>query len=302
MRFEQEFQAALAMANAGDNQQALTACSRLLLVRPDDPAVLQLQATISLRTGDPAAALGTILRSLVRRPGHVPSLILAGQAALALQAFDRAVEPLRQAVALAPDRAEPAFLLCHALLGLGDPGLPATLQATAAKHPAPAALWQKLGAALHRAQRPQETLTAFTLAAAAIPALAEAQFGLGISLREFGRMTEAAVALRRAVQADPTAHAAWFALGLTCQDLDDEAGAAAAFQAALDQRPDLAEAAVNLGIARQRLGDMAAALQAYRTAVRIRPDTLGRIAQAVTSARTGMLWLDLGGLHRALGV
>jgi tetratricopeptide (TPR) repeat protein len=115
-------------------------------------------------------------------------------------------------------------------------------------------------------------------------------------------MTEAEDSLRRAVQADPTAHAAWFALGLTCQDLDDEAGAAAAFQAALDQRPDLAEAAVNLGIARQRLGDMPAALQAYRTAVRIRPDTLGRIAQAVTSARTGMLWLDLGGLHRALGV
>lgn len=118
MRFEQDFQAALAAANADRNQEALAACSRLLRVRPDDPAVLQLQAIISLRTGDPASALNTILRGLIRRPGHVPSLVLAGQAALALQAFHQAVEPLRQAVKLAPNRSEPSFLLCHALLGL----------------------------------------------------------------------------------------------------------------------------------------------------------------------------------------
>jgi cytochrome c-type biogenesis protein CcmH/NrfG len=61
------------------------------------------------------------------------------------------------------------------------------------------------------------------------------------------------------------------------------------------------EAAVNLGIALQRLGDMDAAMGAYRSAIAIRPDSLGRIAQAVTADRTGMLYLDLGAFRRRLG-
>jgi len=42
-------------------------------------------------------------------------------------------------------------------------------------------------------------------------------------------------------------------------------------------------------------------MAAYRSAIQIRPDTLGRIAQAVTAARTGMLWLDPTAFRRALG-
>ena len=67
------------------------------------------------------------------------------------------------------------------------------------------------------------------------------------------------------------------------------------------ERPSFAEAAVNLGIALQRLGHMPAALDAYSTAIRIRPDTFGRIAQAVTTARTGMLWLSPTQFRRTLG-
>lgn len=131
--------------------------------------------------------------------------------------------------------------------------------------------------------------------------LADAEFGRGLLLREAGRMTEARTALLRAVTLDPTAAGAWFALGLTHQGLEDEPAAAIAFQAALRERPGFAEAAVNLGIALQRLGDMQAAIEAYRHAIRIRPDTFGRVAQAVTAARTGMLWLDLAAFRRALG-
>jgi hypothetical protein len=46
---------------------------------------------------------------------------------------------------------------------------------------------------------------------------------------------------------------------------------------------------------------MPAAMDAYRSAVRSRPDSFGRIAQAVTAARTGMLWLDPAAFRRALG-
>ncbi len=305
-RFEQAFRTTLAQLNAGTLDAAAASCAGLVRLRPDDPAVLQLQATIALRSGDPVLALRTMLRGLAFRPGHVPSLILAAQAALGAGLPGQAVPLLHEAIARAPDLPEPAFLLCHALLDLNrtaddDAALDAALRQTAARHADRAADWQHLGLALQRKHQPKAALAAFTRAVAADPTLAAAYFGRGLLLRDAGRMDEAGAALRQAVATDPSASGAWFALGLTCQDLGNEAEAAAAFQAALRERPAFAEAAVNLGIARQRLGDMPGAMQAYRTAMHIRPDTFGRIAQAVTAAGTGMLWLDTAAFRRALG-
>jgi len=300
-RFEQGFRAALAHVNAGNLDAAAAACLVLRRARPADPAVLQLHATIALRTGNPQDALDSIRRSLAARPGHVPSLILAARAAIAAGTPDLALPPLHEAVARAPHLPEPAFLLCRTLLDLNHRSLNATLDLIAARHPAQAAEWQLLGLALQRAGRPAEALTAFTRASDADPTLSQAHFGRGLLIRDAGRMTEARTALQRAVTLDPTAAGAWFALGLTHQDLQDETAAATAFQAALRERPDFPEAAVNLGIALQRLGNIPAAMDAYRTAVQISPDTFGRIAQAITAARTGMLWLDPAAFRRALG-
>ncbi|MGD0102561.1 MAG: tetratricopeptide repeat protein [Rhodopila sp.] len=299
--FEQGFRAALAHVNAGNLAAAAAACIEIRRDRPDDPAVLQLHATIALRTGNPQEALDSIRRSLAARPGHVPSLILAARAAIAAGTPEHALPPLHEAVARAPHLPEPAFLLCRTLLDLNHPSLNAMLNLTAARHPSQAAEWQQLGLALQRAQRPTDALTAFTRASEADPTLSQAHFGRGLLLRDAGRMTEARTALHRAVTLDPTAAGAWFALGLTHQDLHDETAAATAFQAALRERPSFAEAAVNLGIALQRLGNIPAAMEAYRNAVQIRPDTFGRIAQAITAARTGMLWLDPAAFRRALG-
>ena len=299
---EQGIATALSHLNAGDLDAAAAVCAGLRQLRPDDPAVAQLEATIDLRAGRPEQALTAIRRGLATRPLHVPSLILAARAALAAGMADQAVPPLREAVARAPDQAEPAFLLCRTLLELGDPSLSAMLDLTAARHRTHAREWQQLGLLLQRAQRQAAALAAFTRAASADPTLAPAWFGRGLLLREAKQMTEARTALERAAALDPTASSAWFALGLTCQDLGDERAAATAFGAALRERADFAEAAVNLGIAHQRLGDMAAAMAAYRSAIQIRPDTLGRIAQAVTAASTGMLWLNPADFHRALGV
>jgi tetratricopeptide (TPR) repeat protein len=268
---------------------------------PTTPAVLQLHATLALRTGNADDAQDSIRRSLIVRPGHVPSLVLAARAALAAGVPDQAVPPLREAVARAPELPEPAFLLCRILLHLGDRSFDAMLDLVAARYRSHAAEWQQLGLTLQRARRPIAALAAFTRAAAADPTLADAQFGRGLALRDIGRMTEALAALREAVTLDPTVSGIWFALGLTCQDLQDEAGATAAYQTALHLRPNFAEAAVNLGIAFQRLGDTEAANDAFRTAIGIRPDMFGRIVQAMAADRTGRLWLNVGAFRHALG-
>jgi tetratricopeptide (TPR) repeat protein len=301
--FRESFRLALQSLNAGDLSAAAASCENLLKVAPDDPAVWQLRATILLRQDRLGQdrlgqdrlgpALGAIQQSLVRRPGHLPSMILAARIFRALGRLAEAKMSLQNAVKGAPDLAEAAFLLCHVLLELQDVDFPSAFNDLLQRFAnGSAGEWQSLGLMLQRAGQPKAALAAFTTAVRVDPGLVPAHFGRGLLLREAGDMANAQAALAQAVAVEPGLAPAWFALGLTCQDLSDEAGAAAAFQSALDARPDLAEAAVNLGIARQRLGDMVGARAAYRQAMEVRPDTFGRIAQALSASSTGMLWLN----------
>lgn len=298
----QRFRLALHHLNEGDLAAAAADCAVLRGNAPDDPAVLQLQATLSLRAGASSDAWQAIGQALRVRPDHVPSLMLGAEIARAMGEPARAIPLLQRAAEAAPTAPEARFLLLRTLVELGEAPPPAVLDALAARFAGQAAAWCELGGAFDRAGRPALAERAFGHAVAADPDCPSAHLGRGLAL---GRQHDAAgarVALERALALDPTAAAGWFALGLACQDLDDEPAAAAAYAAALEHRPDFAEAAVNLGIALQRQGRMEAALAAYCDAVRIRPDTFGRIAQAITASSTGCLWLSPGALRQRLGV
>jgi tetratricopeptide (TPR) repeat protein len=258
------FRDALAALDANDVTAATAAYLQLHGVAPGHPAVLQLQGEILLRQGALGPARAAAEQSLEARPLHAPTLVLVARVELAAGNPHAAIPPLRAALQVEPARHEAGFMLCEALAAAGDPSLGDAMQALAQAAPAQAKSW----------------------------------LALGLKLREASRLAAARDALRQAQPLD----IASFALGLTCQDLNDEAGAAAAFAAALAARPGFAEAAVNLGIARQRVGDMPGAMAAYRQAIQIRPDTLPRIAQAVTAASTGTLWLNPARLCRELGL
>jgi tetratricopeptide (TPR) repeat protein len=258
------FRDALAALDANDVTAATAAYLQLHGAAPGHPAVLQLQGEILLRQAALGPARAAAWQSLEARPLHAPTLMLAARVEIAAGDPAAAIPPLRAALQAEPARHEAGFLLCQALAAAGDPALAGAMQALARQAPAQAKAW----------------------------------LALGLKLRDAGNLAAARDALRHAQPLD----VASFALGLTCQDLNDEAGAAAAFADALAARPGFAEAAVNLGIARQRLGDMRGAMAAYRQAIQIRPDTLPRIAQAVTAASTGTLWLSPAGLRRALGL
>jgi cytochrome c-type biogenesis protein CcmH/NrfG len=93
----------------------------------------------------------------------------------------------------------------------------------------------------------------------------------------------------------------WFALGLACEDLHDTHGAIEAYRRSAQLRPEVPETHVNLGLNLQQSGDLKAAMDSYGRAVRLRPDAFGRVSQALTSAKKGQLWLDLGRLRRSFG-
>lgn len=85
-----------------------------------------------------------------------------------------------------------------------------------------------------------------------------------------------------------------------CEDLRDMPGAIEAYRLSVEAQPDVPETHVNLGLSLQNSADLDAAMDCYRRAMRLRPDTFGRIAQALTSAKRGRLWLNPARLRRRL--
>ena len=241
---------------------------------------------------------------------------------------------LERARYLAPDRPEPAFLTCmmliessedgeaasiledlllrfpkfvdgwrdlgHALRKAGRAEMAALAFARAAESSADPLDHARLGAALQAINRQREAIVSFQRALQAAPDLIDARVALGSCLRQTGDLASARVELERAVDIQPGDGRAWFALGLVCEDLRDTLGAIRAYRRSIEARPDFPEAHVNLGLNLQNAGELDAAMDSYRRAMRLRPDTFGRIAQALTSAKKGRLWLDLARLRRLL--
>ena len=115
-----------------------------------------------------------------------------------------------------------------------------------------------------------------------------------------GEGRKAVARLLRAATLAPRDAEICFALALALQDAGDLEAATAALERVLTLGPPRVEAEVNLGILWQERGHFETALRAYGRAYRLRPDSFGRIAQALSSASRGGLWLELDALRQAL--
>ena len=237
------------------------------------------------------------------------------------------------AARLAPDRPEPAFLTCVTLIEASDEKARAAFEDLLLRFPNFVDGWREIGESLRRAgqakaavlafaraaessadpmddvrlgaalqtlDRPQEAVVAFRRALETAPNLPEARAALGACLRQTGEPQLARAELEQAVTRRPGDGRAWFALGLVCEDLRDTPGAIEAYRRSVEAQADVPEAHVNLGLNLQNAGDLDAAMDSYRRAMRLRPDTFGRIAQALTSAKRGRLWLNSARLRRLL--
>ncbi len=132
------------------------------------------------------------------------------------------------------------------------------------------------------------------------PASAALLHRIGQSFVELGDRATAITAFRKAVALDPDLAVAWYSLGLALEDQRHHAAAIEAYRAALHVQPDFHQAAFNLGTVLQEAGQMDAAMDAYAEALRLQPASFGRIAQALVSGRTGVLWLRPAELRLAL--
>jgi tetratricopeptide (TPR) repeat protein len=238
-------------------------------------------------------------RSLALRPDHTPTLILLALAARAQDHTATALDAARLATRLAPDQAEPAFLLCVLLLKAGDPAAHDMLGSLVAKFPREARGWEDIGQVLAQAGKTEAALLCLSRASEVAPSFSLAMHR-GVLSRDLGRVAEALESFEQAVTLNPRSTRAWFLLGLCRQDHRMLPSAAEAYRTALTIDPTLAEAFVNLGTVLQETGDLSGAKAAYGSAVQLRNDTFGRVAQAMTSSPKGELWLNLAALRHNL--
>jgi tetratricopeptide (TPR) repeat protein len=257
---------ATAAFNAGQPDEARKLCEKGLGQKPGDPMLSHLLAAVLFSKGETKQARAHVETSLAKRPDNAPALLLAGRIARAAADFDAALKHLDRAIALAPQRE----------------------------------MFLEKARTLDQAGLAPQAREAWRAILKIIPQHQEATARLGRLAWEDGDHATAASLLERAAANEAPA-SVWFNLGLARQDLRDYAGSAAAYRKAIDIKPDHAEAALNLGVVLQESGDMDAAMPAYAQAYRIRPASFGLIAQALTSASQGRLWLDEAALRRALG-
>jgi tetratricopeptide (TPR) repeat protein len=257
---------AVAAFNSGRHQDAQKLCERGLARQPLEPTLNHLLAAILFKQSQFSSARERIAASLAADPDRDSALLLAARIARAVGDFDSALSHLDRAIAIAPQR--DAFL--------------------------------EKARTLDQAGRKPQAREAWRAILEAIPPHQEAAARLGRLAFEDGDHALAASYLERAVVGADAPASVWFDLGLVRQDLRDHTGAAAAYRKAIDIKPDFAEAVLNLGVALQETGDLDHAMRAYAQAYRLRPSTFGRIAQALTSASHGRLWLDEASLRRSL--
>ena len=87
----------------GDGKQAQLAAQDANADLPNDPRTLDVLGQVQLATGDATLAVGTFTKLVAARPGTVEPLMRLARALVVVKDYDRAVEKLREALAINPE-------------------------------------------------------------------------------------------------------------------------------------------------------------------------------------------------------
>ena len=251
----------------------------------------------------------TELRTLLERSRRLDSLsaedwALRGNAYLAVDDADRAVEAYRQALRAQPDDLD---VVTHFATALGRIGrLHEALEAydrLLQTRPTDPDLNTSRGNVLTDLDRSQEALEAYEAALNARPDHAEALYNRGNVLSDFGRLDEALDSYQGAlrVRADlPDLHND---MGNTLALLGRHEDALRAYEQAIKLRPSHARAYYNRGVTLTRLGQFEEAAEAFERCLRLRLDIPeAHYGKGVAFARLSRFDEALSAFDRALAL
>jgi len=153
---------AIRLVNANQPERARIVCEQAQACWPAHPAIHQMLAVLDMQAGRPADAQANASRSLELRPDHVPTLLVLGDAALALRDLPGASQAFERAVVLAPDQDEAWFKVSLARQDLRDlDGAVAALERVLAARPDRVDAWVNLGIVQQEAGRIEDALRAY---------------------------------------------------------------------------------------------------------------------------------------------
>lgn len=153
---------AIGFVNAGQDDQARKLCAHAASFLPPHPAVLQLFAVIELRGGRASQARFHAAASLALRPDHIPTLIVASDAARAEGDFAAASDILERVVTLSPAHVNAWFQLALVRQDLHDlPGAVAALHEVLLREPERADAEVNLGIVLQEEGNLEEAMRAY---------------------------------------------------------------------------------------------------------------------------------------------
>lgn len=199
MSFENDLGAVIACANAGDMERAWNLCRQVEAAYPAQPAVHQLLAVLSMQRGHPKEAGDYAQESLALRPNHVPTLMVAGDAARSVGATNVAAAHYTRAHLLQPDRSDICLALGVAQYQSGQL-LPALNALERCIHLAPESLdaWFNLALVRQDMQDFHGAIAALNRLLVLCPTRVDALVNLGIVLQANGQMDDAFLVYGRA--------------------------------------------------------------------------------------------------------
>jgi predicted O-linked N-acetylglucosamine transferase (SPINDLY family) len=235
----QGWEKAIKLHQAGQLQQAQTACLRLLKRAPHHPNLLHLLGVIAHQCGQHDTAV-TYIREAIARDALAPSFHCnLGNALRDLGQYAEAGASYQEALRLKPDFAE---------------------------------VYSNLGVLFERQGELDVAQEAYAEAVRLKPDFAEGHNNLGNMLRQQGRFDAARAAYHEALRLKPDFYEVLHNLGITFQEQGDWRTACQYYQECIRQKPDFAFPHNNLGVVLQRWGQLTAATNAYQEAIRLQPD------------------------------
>ena len=203
-----------------------------------------------LAEGNLDAAATSYLDATLSDQTHVPALINLGFVLLAQSRPMAASEPLRRALALAPDSPDVHYLLGDVALRQRDiAGAVGHFRKTIQLQPGLAVSYRDLGRALHEGGLDDQAVAVLRAGIAIEPTFADLHYYLGNVQAALGDPSAALVSYKRALELQPDYAAVRSNLSPVLLDLCDFEGAAAAARSALSLNPRMHHAHSNLLLA-----------------------------------------------------
>jgi tetratricopeptide (TPR) repeat protein len=230
---------AVQLYQAGDLNNAATACAIYLQSQPDDHRAHQLMALIRHDLNDPDGAVSHIDRAIALAPGIAGYQANKGAIMYAHGKPDAALDAYAKARDLDPslDGVDTAIgLLCDAL------------------------------------ERPKQAADAYRRALAANPADISLHLNLGKALRETGNFQDAMECFATLTLLQPDNADGYYNLAIVQQDVGDHENAIVNIRRAMELVPDFAAYHLALARSARATADTALEQASYRTALRLDPD------------------------------